>query len=201
MHRHLSWAFLLACFIVALLSSVEAQPGISIGSIKIVKNAAEITRENLILTRVVVTNNGSIPVEDFEIFEYFNNKFVTVSDTSIIRAGHEQIYPIQSSPAGAQHNQFVIQLPQTILGPGENFTMEYWTQAPGTGDFQIPTTIVFFSSTVLKSVVRINSVSNGLLVHIPSAFELAIIEIWPYAISAGSLAGSATALLRLRKYL
>jgi hypothetical protein len=80
-------------------------------------------------------------------------------------------------------NSFSRSMNQVIFNLGKKWIFSIWSRSEKRGDFQIPTSIVWYSFSFKGNLLRQNVFSNGLLAHIKGQLEQAIDRILPYAIS------------------
>ena len=176
-----------------------------IGTLKISKKVTDLDTDGSVEITVEIHNNSTVPIYELEVFEYYPPEFVLPASASIAHesfVGSAGIPPrLETGVTGAQAQFIVTFPPSEVLLPGETATLSYRAQAPSTGNFQIPTSLIWYSYTYSQTLVRSNVYSNGLLVHIPNEFELAANSAIPYAVAIMTFGGTVAVFLKIRKYL
>jgi len=193
--RLLLFLLFLALAFLLLGDQILGQTG-ELGSLKVSKRAQVINGQGLVLTTLTVENNGSVPVLDLEVFEYFNIDFQLGKNVTLIKNSTVIEQPVKR----AAGNQFIVPLAQS-LQPGQKVTLQYLSSSFKTGDSQVPSSLVWFSYQYGASTVRTSIYSNALLVHIPNATEQFVIRATPYIVSVASGIITFIALNNLRRYL
>ncbi|MFQ6134552.1 MAG: hypothetical protein ACE5KU_01900 [Nitrososphaerales archaeon] len=167
---------------IGLLSTslVSAQERDLLADVVARKSVMEVTDSGWILTRLEITNNSSVPVFRIEIYEYYNPSFV-LGDNFTVKYGDKDV--IRGIPS-ASGGQFIIQIndPEQ-LEAGESLEIRYWSRSLASGDFQVPTSVVWYSFDYEGNLIRTNVFSNGLLVHVKGELERTVDQALPYVIS------------------
>ncbi len=197
--RKITALLTIASIIIGIfIAPASAQADEKLGTITARKSVVTVTDDGWVLTRLEVKNNGSVPVFKIEIFEYYNPAF-TLGKNVTIR--YNSIERIQSVPT-ASGGQFILEISEpSQLEPGQAFDIQYWSHSEKSGDFQIPTSIVWYSFSFKGNLLRQNMFSNGLLTHVKGQLEQAIDQILPYAVSIAAFTATLLVLDYMRRNL
>ncbi|MBI2936862.1 MAG: hypothetical protein HYY22_01515 [Thaumarchaeota archaeon] len=197
--RKITALLTIASIIIYIFTAlVSAQIDEKLGTIAARKSVVKVTDDGWILTQLEVKNNGSVPVFKIEIYEYYNPAFTLGKNVTIEYNGIERV---QSIPA-ASGGQFILEINEpSKIEPGQSFTIHYWSRSEKSGDFQIPTSIVWYSFTFKENLLRQNIFSNGLLTHVKGQLEQAIDQILPYAVSIAAFTATLLVLDYMRRNL
>lgn len=175
-------SLLAAASFIALLSLglVSAQERDILAEVNASKSVIEVTDSGWILTRLTVRNNSSAPVFRIEVYEYYNPNFV-LGDNFTIKHGDKEVIRGMPSFSGGQ---FIVQIDDPEqLEAGESLEITYWSRSLASGDFQVPTSLVWYSFYYGENLMRANIFSNGFLVHVKGELEQTIDRTLPYIIS------------------
>ncbi len=176
-------ASLIAIFLTLLLFTFQAsaQEGERLGSVSVRKSVAKVTDAGWILTNLEVKNNGSIPIFRIEIYEYYNAVFLLGENVTVKHGNKEYMGSIPVASAG----QFILQIAEPAeLNVEETLSIRYWSRSAESGDFQVPTSLVWYSYSYGGNLLRTNIYSNGLLVHVKGELEQTVDRVLPYMIAA-----------------
>jgi len=177
---------------------VSAQSDEKLGTVAARKSVVTVTDDGWILTQLEVKNNGSVPVFKIEIYEYYNSAFTLGKNVTIKYNGVEHVQGIPATSGG----QFILEVNDpSQLEPGQSFYIQYWSRSEKSGDFQIPTSIVWYSFSFKGNLLRQNMFSNGLLTHVKGQLEQAIDQILPYAVSIAAFTATLLVLDYMRRNL
>jgi hypothetical protein len=194
--------FLLITILAILIlrpTPVVAQDDAGLGKISVSKSASY--SGGKIVISLQISNIGQVPVSQLSLNEYFNKEF-TVPERANLKYAGRTTEVLLGLGAGGLVSQAIVDIsPEISLAPGEQIELQYEMVSSKVGDFLIPTTLVSYSFAYGKSLITTNIYSNGLLVHIPSAFELAVQGIIPYGVSSGSGVVIFVVLHQMYKYL
>ncbi len=169
-----------------------------LGSIKVTKSVPSVSLNNEISVTLTIQNNGTIPVFDLEIYEYMNANLQVRGNIEVNELSANSAVPVASGGVTSVAQVIVDPPPPNTLMPGEKMTLKYVQIAPKAGDFQIPTSLIWFSFKYGGSTIRSSIYSNGLMVHVPNDFEKAIFLIYPYVLAAATFSSTITILLWAR---
>jgi hypothetical protein len=177
-----------------------AQSGV-VGSLKVTKSIPRVTSDNRITVLITIENNGSVPIYDLQVFEYFNTNLRAEGSALLTQPSGKSEISLAATEV-ATRVQVIIDPPRpNLLMPGEKLTIEYTQYSPRGGDFTLPPALTWFSYQFDRSTVRLSFYSNGLIVHVPNEFEKAFLTVYPYVLSATAFTTTFTILLWARKRL
>lgn len=192
--------FLFAASVPVAFAQNQVAP---LATLQVTKSIHSVSADDVATLRLVVMNNGTVPVFDIEIFEYMNTALLSASDIQLTAPDGQNTIGLPTGGFGTPAQVIVDPPPPASLQPGQRLSLEYKMHAPHPGDFQIPASLAWFSYLHDKSTIRSNYYSNGLTLHIPGGIERVIIIAFPFVISAATFMVTITILLwargRLRK--
>lgn len=189
------FVLLLLLSLASLDQSSYGQEG-RLGSVHVSKSVPRVTPEGLLLTSLLIRNNGSVPIFDLEDYEYYNKK-LTVADNVTIRFGERLFVHPSGRPTGGQ---FIVPLIGS-LAPGETVAIEYWSSSQASGDFPIPPSLLWFSYRYDSTIIRSNTYSNGFIIRVPNPLERTAVQMIPYVVSIASFIIILWAMTNIRKHL
>ncbi len=180
---------------------VHAATSPAVGTIKVMKSVPGVSLSDEISVVLTIQNNGTVPVFDLQVYEYMNANLPVKGGITIEGQSRESV--VQVAPGGLTSVAQVIvdPPPPNTLMPGEKITLKYTQVAPKPGDFQIPTSLVWYSYNYGGSIIRLSVYSNGLLVHVLNYAEKAAFQIYPYILSAATFSSTMMILLWARRKL
>lgn len=183
------------------LSSHAATNTPAVGTLKVSKTIPGVSLNNEVSVLLTIQNNGTVPVFDLQIYEYMNANLGVRGGISLKGPSTKSIVPVGSGGLVSINQVIIDAPPPSTLLPGQTMTLRYTQVAPKAGDFQIPTSLVWFSYVYGGSTIRLSIYSNGLLVHVPNDVEKATLQVYPYILSAATFTSTFTILLWARKKL
>ncbi len=173
----------------------------AVGTIQVTKTIPGISLNNEVSVLLTIKNNGTVPVFDLQIYEYMNANLGVRGGISLQGPSTKSTVPVGSGGLVSINQVIIDAPPPSTLLPGQTMTLRYTQVAPKAGDFQIPTSLVWFSYIYGGSTIRLSIYSNGLLVHVPNDVEKAALQLYPYILSAATFTSTFTILLWARKKL
>jgi len=169
------------------------------GTITVTKTAPSVTSQGVTVL-LTIKNNGSIPINNFQIYEYFNTAFVSAGNGVITTPSGQSTFTITVSRLASTSQQIIVPPPPDTLNPGQKMSIQYTESAPA-GDYTVPQALVWYSYTVSGSTTTANVYSNSLFVHIPSQFEAVVRDFYPYILAITAFFATMTILLWARSRL
>lgn len=191
--KHLRSAIASAAILLLLLVMVVPCPPPSraaqsseLGTLKVTKTVPSVTFSNKVTIVLTILNNGSLPVANIEIYEYFNPSFTLQGGATLQQRNGTALLPLTQSTTVTQVQAIIDPPPPDSLEPGESMTLTYTELAAGSGDFQVPPSLVWFTYMIGSAEVKASYYSNGVVIHIPSATEKIAIQFYPYVLAAAT---------------
>ncbi|MCL4436105.1 MAG: hypothetical protein M1503_00270 [Thaumarchaeota archaeon] len=198
MRKITAFLTIVSIIVCVFTAPVLAQTDEKLGTITVRKSVVKVTDDGWILTHLEVKNNGSVPIFKIEIYEYYNSAFTLGKNVTIEYNGTKRV---QSIPA-ASGGQFILEIGEpSQLEPSKTVDIHYWSRSEKSGDFQIPTSIVWYSFSFKGNLLRQNMFSNGLLTHVKGQMEQTIDTILPYAVSIAAFTATLLVLDYMRRNL
>jgi hypothetical protein len=182
-------------------SAPSAANSPAVGSLRVIKTIPGVSVNDEISVLLTIQNNGTVPVFDLQIYEYMNSN-LNVRGSIVVQGPSTRSTVSVGSGGLVSINQVIVDPPPpNTLMPGEKMTLSYTQVAPKAGDFQIPTSLVWFSYIYVGSTIRLSLYSNGQLVHVLNDYEKATLQIYPYVLAGATFSSTITILLWTRKKL
>ncbi len=172
------------------------------GSVNVTKVAGDITLEGRFVIHITVANNGSVPVDNLEVYDFFQQNLLDLRDATLIFNGKEQqILPLMGpSRAGSISSQVIFLLPTSLtIFPGESVVISYSVGTPGEGSYFVPPALVWYSFSSGGSASRTFIYTNGLNVEVPTYLLRILLILFPYIMAATSFTFMAYIILWARK--
>lgn len=172
-----------------------------VGTVKVTKSIPAVSLDDRVSVVLTVENNGTVPLFDLQVYEYLNAKLLVQGSMAV--RGPSGVSEVPLAPGGlASVAQVIVDAPPpNTLMPGQKLTLSYTQVAPRAGDFQIPTSLVWYSYKYAESTIRASVYSNGLMLHVPNEFEKDALQVYPYVLSATTFTSTITVLLWARRKL
>lgn len=159
------------------------------GSVNVTKVAGEVTLEGRFVLRIIVVNNGSVPVDNVEVYDFFQQNLIDIRDATLSFNGkEEQILPLMGpSSSGSISSQIIFVLPTSvIIFPGESVVITYSVGTPSEGSYFVPPALVWYSFSSGGSASRTFIYTNGLNVEVPTYLLRILVLLFPYIMAATS---------------
>jgi len=136
------------------------------GSVNVTKVAGDITLEGRFVLRIIVVNNGSVPVDNLEVYDFFQQNLLDIADATLtVNGKEEQILPLMGpSSSGSISSQVIFVLPTSVtIFPGESIVITYSVGTPGEGSYFVPPALVWYSfSSGGGLLLELSSIQTGL---------------------------------------
>lgn len=172
------------------------------GSVNVTKVAGDITLEGRFVVQITVANNGSVPVDNLEVYDFFQQNLLDLKDATMIFNGkEEQILPLMGpSSSGSISSQVIFVLPTSVtIFPGESVVITYSVGTPGEGSYFVPPALIWYSFSSGGSASRTFIYTNGLNVEVPTYLLRILLTLFPYIMAATSFVFMTYIILWARK--
>ncbi|MFQ6011973.1 MAG: hypothetical protein ACE5KG_07355 [Nitrososphaerales archaeon] len=159
------------------------------GSVNVTKGVVDVTLEGRVILHILVVNNGSLPVDNLEIYDFFQQNILDIADSTLIFDGKEQeILPLMGpASTGSISSQVIFVLPPKMtIFPGETAIIRYTVGTPGEGSYFVPPALVWYSFDTGSSSSRTFIYTNGVNVEIPTYLLRLLIVLFPYILAITS---------------